>query len=169
MASAKKIIEQLGPVDMKIYDIGDEIDMLGKNGAYRAHKVILKSASTGDTIEDKLFPNQVDSYKVGDVVQLYLNDKGYVAFRKIQSGEPRNNYQEVKKERAMQPINARIDNLQRTKEIQICLQGLYQAHISAGKDNNEALKLAAEARNLLQLEVAMIMSKESASQDPHFG
>ncbi len=46
----------------------------------------------------------------------------------------------------------------KAKEIQICLQGLMQAHISAGKDNKEAMELAVEAREMLLAEVKHTLS-----------
>lgn len=45
------------------------------------------------------------------------------------------------------------DKQRKAKEIQICLQGFMQSHINSGKTNQEAMKLAKEARALLIFEV----------------
>lgn len=161
MASLSKIIGNTGPVDLVIDYIGSETDMQKKGGgSYKAHKIILKSSSTGETFEDKIFPNQIDYYKVGDMVHVDLNDKGYVAFSKVESGEPRNNYKEVKKERAMAPVNMKIDNEDKAKQTSIILQAFTKSWIEGGiaKTPEDACKLAMDTYLIHRVDVARLLN-----------
>jgi hypothetical protein len=161
MASLSRILKEIGPVDLQIDYIGPESDIPKKGGgSYRGHKLILKNRATGKTYEDKLFPNQTAFFKTGMLIRADLDGKGYVAYSKVNADEERNNYKDVQTERKMAPVNAHLDNLQRAKEIQICLQGLLQAHITAGQPNEIAMKMAVEARDLLLVEVKNILSKD---------
>ena len=144
--SLKTLITANGSVDFVIDYIGPEQDFPKKaGGTYKACKLIVKTRSNGETYEDKMFLNETKLYKVGDLINASLNDKGYVQWRKVESGEPRNNYSEIKKERAM---SNQVD-ADKIKSVAISLQGLVQAHVSAGKTNEQALMLAVEARQMI--------------------
>src|SRR3990167_4085075 len=119
--SLKNLITANGSVDFVIDYIGAEQDFPKKaGGTYKSCKLIVKTRSNGETYEDKMFLNETKLYKVGELINASLNDKGYVQWRKVDSGEPRNNYQEVQKERAM---SNQVD-ADKIKSVAISLQGL---------------------------------------------
>lgn len=89
-------------VDFVIDYLGPLQDFPKKDGGtYEAHEGKLRTTSNGEVYDNRFFSQQASTLKVGDMVRGYLNAKGYPAFDKVSSGEPRNNAMEVRKERAM--------------------------------------------------------------------
>lgn len=134
-------------VDFVIDWMSPVMDLPKKTGGtYQAHEAKIRTTSNGEVYDARFFPTFGATVKAGDTIQGKLNNAGYPDFRKVESGEPRNNYQEVHKEREI----ASMRDIKTKKEIAIGLRGLYQAHVSAGRNNQEALHLALEADAMIE-------------------
>lgn len=136
-----KIIKENGPMDFVLDYISPEMDMKKKDGgSYKGHEIKIKTRSNNMVYDSKMFPNEVKSYKVGELINASLNDRGYIQWRKVQSGEQRNNYDDVKAEQGMKTAAQEYDK----KGLRISMQGYKQCFIESGKTIEEARKLAVE-------------------------
>ena len=132
-----------------------------KNGSpYNAGELLLKIRSTGKECKEMVFAQLyfdklVKTLAPGDLVRASLNLKGFVDWNKVPSGEgslitPHNTVAaDVKAERAFSSDLDERQKEQQAREMRISIAGLMQAHICAGKTNEEALKLAIEGRVLI--------------------
>lgn len=151
MPSLTKLLEANERIDFVIDYISPLQEFDKKDGGtYQAHEVKLKTMSNNVMYDARFFENH--PHKTGDMVRGYLNAKGYPDFTKVESGEPRNNGQEVKKERELAGRASAED----VKSICISLQGLVQAYIIAGHE--DPLGMAQKMRILI------IQSAEEISQ-----
>ena len=122
-------------------------------GEYDAHSVKLVTTANNEVYDAIMFPQFVATIKVGDLVRGFINAKGYSEFRKVQSGEPSNNYQEVNKERAM--ASQRDETV-----ISMILHGFMSAAISEGKTPVEAGRIAIAAYDIHKQSVDFILKQQ---------
>ena len=171
MASLSKIVKETGPVDLRVDYIGEESDIPKKGGgSWRGCKVILKSGVTSETYEHNVFKSKANMYKVGDLVRVDLNDQGYIDLTKVTSGDQRNNYEEVKKERAMAPVNAKLDQSYNERDISIPLQAFAKSWIESGvaKTPADACRLAKETYIIHQMDVLFLANPKMSDEVPQF-
>lgn len=121
-------------------------------GTYEAHSVKLRTTSNSEIYDAIMFPQFVETIKVGDTVRGFINSKGYTDFRKVQSGEPRQNTREVQKER-------KLSSDRDETVISMILHGFMTAAISNGKTPEEAGRIAIHAYDIHEQSVKFILQK----------
>jgi len=110
MAFLKDILKD-GPITFEFIEIGPWANFKKKDGSYyEAAELSLKNRTDSKMSKEKIFSDR-DHARIkkdffpGNLIQAYLNEEGYVAWRKVATGEdalkePTNNTRDVKQERA---------------------------------------------------------------------
>ena len=163
MVSLSKLLESNGPIDFIVDYVSPVQEFASKKGSmYDAHEVKLKTRSNGEVYTHRMFPSEAVKHKVGDSIRADLDDRGYPVFAKVQSGDPRNNYQEIKKERNMAANRSGMENAEKARNCSIILQAFVKSWVESGvaKTPGEADQLARQQYKLHVKAVADILIGE---------
>lgn len=133
---------------------------LSKNGK-NFYPIKYRIASSSELVDAAIFETTIQYEfngnlpQVGTQLALSKNDKGFVTHRVVSSGEPRNNYQDIKVERQVtKEVNA--------KDIEIALLALNKSWAETGKFDNpeEVADIAKRHWHIIAEDVLSILENE---------